>query len=125
MPKKTAHNKKILYGMAKGPWADFWAREREEMGESFSGRNIYDICPEPPKEARKWAREIADEIVKRNRKSLSDLYQLARADGFSDDEEDFGFHLGCQACGMGLRWDDDLTPNNTLEIEVPQREFYI
>ena len=126
MPKKINHNREILYGMAKGPWADFWAQREEEKGEHFSGMNIYDICPEPPRAAKAWARKIADRIVEMNEGlSLGALYLAARHDGFSHDEEDFGFYLGCEASGMGIRWDDDLTPNVNLEIKVPYNEIYI
>ena len=126
MPKKTIHDEEILYGMAKGPWADFWALREEKRGQHFGGMNIYDICPEPPAKAKAWARKIADQIVRMNEGlSLEALYLAARHDGFSEDREDFGFHLGCQASGMGIRWDDNLTPNVELEIKVPYNEFYI
>ena len=123
---KISHDREILYGLAKGPWADFWANRQEEKGRSFSQQNIYDICPEPPRAAKAWAQETADQIVAMNNSlSLEALYLAARHDGFSRSREEFGFYLGCQASGMGISWDDDLTPNNELKIEVPQREFYI
>ena len=123
---KNPHDREILYGMAKGPWADFWASRQEEKGKSFSQQDIYGLCPEPPHAAKAWAREIADRIVEMNGGlSLGALYLAARHDGFSHSREEFGFYLGCQASGMGISWDDDLTPDSELKIEVPQREFYI
>jgi hypothetical protein len=124
MSKKNPHDKEILYGMAKGPWADAWARGEEEKGARFSGQNIYDLCPEPPKAARDWAQRVADKIVAANDGlGLEALFLAARHEGFDKSREDFGFYLGCEACGMGIRWDDDLSTD--LKIEVPYDEFYI
>jgi hypothetical protein len=123
MSSKNPHNNEILYGMAKGPWADYWARAQEEKGRSFSGENIYDLCPEPPKWAKSWARKVADEIVKLNDGlSLATLFLAAREAGFNKSREDFGFYLGCQSAGMGISWDDDLSTD--MKIELPFREFY-
>jgi hypothetical protein len=125
MPRKNPHDREILYGMAKGPWADAWAREEEEGGRSFSGQNIYDICPEPPRAARSWARKVADKIVTANGGlALEALFLAAREAGFGKSREDFGFYLGCQACGMGIQWDDDLSSAGP-KIEVPYDEFFI
>ena len=33
---KISHDREILYGLAKGPWADFWANRQEERRRSFS-----------------------------------------------------------------------------------------
>jgi len=115
----------ILHGMSKGPWADAWAREEEERGRSFSGQNIYDICPEPPKAAKSWARKAADKIVTANGGlALEALFHAAQEAGFNKSREDFGFYLGCQACGMGIQWDDDLSSAGP-KIEVPYDEFFI
>ena len=123
MAARNPHNAEILYGMAKGPWADHWAQAQEERGRSFSGQNIYDICPEPPKTARSWARKLADGLVTANEGlGLEALFLAARNEGFYKSKEDFGFYLGCEACGMGIRWDDDLSTD--LKIAVPYREFY-
>ena len=124
MSSKNPHNREILYGMARGPWADHWANVQGERGRSFSGQNIYDICPEPPRMAKRWARRLADDIVSANDGlGLEPLFLAARNAGFDKSREDFGFYLGCEACGMGIRWDDDLSTN--LKIEVPYREFYL
>jgi hypothetical protein len=126
MPSKNSHNSEILYGMAKGPWADAWAQKQEEKGRSFSGQNIYDICPEPPRAAQRWARKLADEIVEANLHlgpGLEGLYLAAREAGFDKSREDFGFYLGCEACGMGISWDDDVSTD--LKIVVPYNEFFI
>lgn len=131
---KSERSKEILYGMAKGPWANFWAGRQEEKGWRFSGMNIYDLCPDPPRAAKTWARRVEDKIVELNEGlSLEALYLAARHDGFSQDRENFGFYLGCEASGMGIRWDDDLVPNLrrfrliavNLKIAVPYSEFYI
>lgn len=123
MPSKSEHNTEILYGMARGPWADHWSHVQEERGRSLSGQNIYDICPEPPRTAKAWARRLADSIVEANDGlGLEPLFLSARDAGFEKSREDFGFYLGCEATGMGIRWDDDISTD--LKIEVPYREFY-
>ena len=125
MPRKNPHDSEILHGMAKGPWADAWAQKQEEKGRSFSGQNIYDICPKPPRAARSWARKAADKIVAANGGlALEALFLAARHEGFDKTREDFGFYLGCQACGMGIQWDDDLSSAG-LTILVPYDEFFI
>jgi hypothetical protein len=126
MPRKreVAHDDEILHGMAKDPWASHWADEQEGKGSRLSGQNLYDICPEPPKWARLWARNLAADIVGANEGiSLDALYLAARHEGFDESGEDFGFYLGCQAAGMGIRWDDDVSTD--LKIEVTYDEFYI
>ena len=115
--------KNVLYGMAKGPWASWWANEQEEKGRSFSQQNIYDLCPEPPPKARKWAKDIFARIEALNNSTMDLLYGAAMRESFGKDPEAFGFYLGCQASGMGIRWDDDLSTD--LKIKVPQREFYL
>ena len=123
MAARNPHKAEILHGMAKGPWADHWAHAQKERGRSFSGQNIYDICTEPPKWARLWARNLAADIVSANEGlGLEALYLAARHAGFDKSREDFGFCLGCGAVGMGIRWDDDFSTD--LKIEVPYREFY-
>jgi len=125
MPGKSRnrHHSDILHGMAKGPWADHWAQSQEERGRSFSGQNIYDLCPEPPRWSKAWARKLADDIVEANDGlGLEPLFLAARDADFDKSREDFGCYLGCEATGMGIRWDDDLSTD--LKIEVPYREFY-
>jgi hypothetical protein len=129
--KIRAEHGDIIYGMAKGPWAEEWARNEEERGRSFSQQNIYDLCPEPPKVALDWAHEVAQTILGSNLEfkppsdplTLEHLYEAARQDGFRGDKEEFGFRLGCQATGMGIAWDDNHTPS--IEIVVPTIEFYV
>lgn len=128
MPKsrgKRQHVTEILRGMARGPWAIYWARREEEKGKRFSGTDIYYDSPEAPRWALKWARDLADKVVEVNDGvSLGDLYSAAVADGFVKDKETFGFYLGMQATGEGVRWDDDLVPNVSITIKVPSAEFY-
>ena len=121
------HDRNILRGMARGPWADTWAQEQEEQGESFSGMNIYDLAPEAPQWAEEWAERLADAIVEVNDTPLDHLFAGARAVGFAKDEETFGFYLGMQAVGHGIRWDDDVSSGRRptdLKIGVPSVEFY-
>jgi hypothetical protein len=120
---KMKHDLDILRGMARGPWANHWAAEQEEQGESFSGVDIYDAAPEAPRWAEKWAERLADAIVKINDTPLDHLFAGARAVGFPKDEEAFGFYLGMQAVGHGISWDDDVR-GSTLKIGVPSAEFY-
>ena len=51
------------------------------------------------------------------------VFNQAKREGFEGDAEEFGSYLGCEAAGMGIRWDDDLSTN--FKIEVPQQEFYV
>lgn len=125
MPRKTEHDRDILHGMSRGPWAVHWANREEERGKSFSGMDIYEAAPKAPRWAQKWARDLADKVVEANGgTSLADLYQAAASDGFAKDDETFGFYLGMQATGAGVRWDDDISPNTTVTIRVPSAEFY-
>lgn len=125
MPKKIAtHDPDILRGMARGPWAVHWANLQEERGRSFSGMDIYEEAPEAPRWVKKWALALADAIISLNGASLGEIYQAARGDGFAKDEESFGFYLGMQATGAGVRWDDDTSPNATISIKVPSDELY-
>jgi len=120
--RKTSHDRDILRGMARGPWADTWAQEQEEKGESFSGMDIYEIAPEAPRWAARWTERLADAIAEVNDTPLSHLFTAAKAVGFPRDEESFGFYLGMQAVGHGIRWDDDVSTD--LKIRVPSMEFY-
>jgi len=118
----SRHDTEILLGMARGPWADRWANEQEEAGESFSGQDIYELAPEAPRWAEAWAVRIADAIVKLNGASLDELYHVAQREGFSKDREAFGFYLGMQSCGHGVAWDDDFATD--VKIKLPSAEFY-
>jgi hypothetical protein len=122
-PKLSPSEADILYGMAKGPWASFWADREEEKGKSFSQQNIYDLCPKPPAKAKAWAKKLALEIITLNNSSLTDMLTVAQGEGFKGDPEEFGFYLGCQASGMGIAWDDDCSTN--VKFKIPQREFYV
>lgn len=124
--EQEAFRKQCLYGMAKGPWANWWANEQEEKGRSFSQQNIYDLCPEPPPAARKWARDVYEKIAFLNTyfpEGMTMIFAKAKSEGFAGNAEEFGFYLGCQVSGMGIAWDDDLSTN--YKIELPHQEFYI
>ena len=124
MPKtrKASHDRYVLRGMARGPWSNAWAQEQEEQGESFSGMDIYEAAPEAPRWAERWAKRLADAIVEINDAPLDHLFTAAKAVGFPRDQESFGFYLGMQAVGHGIRWDDDVSTD--LKIGVPSMEFY-
>ena len=127
MPKKIhskRHDSEILRGMSRGPWADLWATSQEEAGESFSGQDIYELAPEAPAWAKKWARSLADAIVNLNGElALEQIYEEAVNAGFARDKEAFGYYLGMQASGHGVRWDDDISRAN-LKIRYPSSELY-
>lgn len=121
----TKHDKEILGGIPRGVWADTWATEQEEKGHSFSGQEITSIAPKTPAWAKKWAQKIADEIVKLNNRSLDSLYEEVVACGYPHDKDQFGLHLGMQTAGHGISWEDDIPYGRcSLEIKLPQREFY-
>jgi len=123
--RRPAHDEEILRGMARGPWALRWANEEEERGTRFAGgTDLYEAAPEAPRWVARWARGLADAIVSLNDASLEELYEAARADGFAKDRESFGYYLGMQAEGNGVRWDDDVSPNATVTIRVPSIELY-
>jgi hypothetical protein len=118
----------ILYGLAKGPWACWWADRAEEKGRSFSGQDTYQECPEPPKGARDWARKVAAQIELVNGKGLPSLYQMAKKCGYPNSLESFGADLGLQVEGTGISWEDRLTGVErlwVLKIEIPYAEFYL
>ena len=116
------HDPEILKGMARGPWADHWATEQEEQGESFSGMDIYELAPDAPNWAEKWAQHLADAIMSLNKRTLEELYKIAQQAGFSRDREAFGFYLGMQSIGHGITWHDDF--NTDVKILLPSGEFY-
>ena len=96
--RRNRHHNDILHGISKGPWAEHWAQAQEERGRSFSGQNVYDLCPEPPRWARAWARKLADDIVEANDGlGLEPLFLAARDAGLDMSRENFGFCLGCEA----------------------------
>jgi hypothetical protein len=122
--KKIDHDSDVLRGMARGPWAVHWADREEERGITHSQEDLYEVAPEAPRWAQRWARDLADKVVEVNGgASLADLYQLAVSEGFARDEESLGFYLGMQATGAGVRWDDDLR-GTASKIRVPSCEFY-
>lgn len=122
--KSRGHDPDILEGIPRGVFADRWAQEKEEEGESFGGQDIMDIAPKTPASAKKWGREVADEIVRMNGKSLADLYELVIEHGYPHDKASFGFHLGMQTAGHGVSWADDTNlPYDT--IKLPSREYYL
>lgn len=123
------HDPDILEGLARGPYAIWWANRQEERGRSPSG-DVYEAAPRTPARAKKWAREVADGIVALNGRSLSELYDVASRLGYGDDREHFGSDLGLQVTGEGVSWTDDL-PSGTdyraaeSAIRLPRREFYL
>lgn len=122
----TSKDKSIIEGMAKLAWAMRWADEEEakEDGENFSGVDIYDAAPKPPKKAFDWAKSIGAEIAKDNGLTLTALYEKAKAAGFPNDAESFGADLSHKANGSGVDWNDRLTSANRFDIKVPRKEFY-
>lgn len=128
MGKTTKHDPEILAGIPRGVWADLWATEQEEKGRSFSGQEITSLAPRTPAFAKKWARKVADDIVRLNGKSLEELYdtvtdrELDRP--FPHDKDQFGLLLGMQAVGHGVSWSDDVRGLHHDAIELPHTEFY-
>lgn len=121
---RVEHDPEILRGIARGPWCVYWATQREEEGKSFSGQDIYEVAPEVPRWAERWAKKLADSIIELNGASLIDLYARATGEcGYSRDRESFGVHLGMQATGAGIRW-EDAARGGDLKILVPDYELY-
>lgn len=120
----------IIEGLAKLAWAMRWADEEEakEDGENFSGVDIYDAAPEPPKEAFKWAKEVAAQITKSNGATLTELFERAQEAGFPGDAESFGADLSHEANGTGIDWTDRVMGGGGRDlrhaIKVPRKEFY-
>lgn len=126
----SKHNKDILKGIARGPYAMEWAERQEERGRSFSGVDIYEAAPNTSAKAKKWGSGLADKIVLLNAKkfqdpsmSLEKMFEMAVAEGFAKDREAFGFYLGMQAIGHGVAWDDDIS-GSSIEFELPYAEYY-
>ena len=122
------HSPEIILGMARGVWAIHWADELEEAGESrsLSGQDIYEIAPETPAWAEKWAKKLAGSICHLNGdRSLDMLFREVKQAGFPRDQESFGYYLGMQAVGSGVHWTDDVPFGNSKpKILVPSYEFY-
>lgn len=116
------HDNNILLGMAKGPWADHWATIQEEKGKSFSGMDIYEAAPDPPRWAKAWAKRLADSMVLLNETPLALIYAAAQKAGFAKNAETFGFYMGMEAVGHGIHWTDDGADD--IKIKVPSMEFY-
>jgi hypothetical protein len=112
--------------MSRGVWALYWAQEQEEAGKSFSGTNIYEIAPDAPGWAEKWAEKLAGSICHLNGNlTLDHLYLTALEAGFPRDREAFGYNLGMQAIGSEVHWTDDISVGpDTPKILVPSYEFY-
>jgi hypothetical protein len=125
-PSGAHHDPEILFGMARGVWADLWATEAEEAGESFSGVDIYDAAPDAPDWAEAWAKKLAAAICHLNGdQKLDALFRAAKEAGFPRDREAFGYYLGMQAVGHGVHWTDDVPfTNSKPKILVPSYEFY-
>jgi hypothetical protein len=122
------HDSEILEGIPRGVWADFWAQEQEEKGRSFSGQEITSLAPKTPAWAKQWAREVADEIVKLNGKSLQDLYAMVAnrelTKPFPYARDQFGLLLGMETVGHGISWLDDTRGLPEDAIKLPSRQFY-
>jgi len=117
------HDPEIVEGMARGPWASYWASQAEEAGESLPGVDVYEAAPPTPAWAKRWARALAHAVVEANGSELETLYQAALTDGFPHDAESFGALLGLQATGSGVSWRDDVK-KTALMILLPRTEFY-
>jgi hypothetical protein len=72
----------IIRGMARGPWANYWASRQEEKGNSFSGMDLYEIAPKTPAWATKWAKNLAEEIVKLNRVTYEIIFVNANVEKY-------------------------------------------
>ena len=118
-----SHDPEILLGMARGPWACLWGDAEEEAGARLSGVDLYAEAPEAPEWAEEWAKKLAAAIVMLNSASLEEIYRAARQEGFAKDREAFGYYLGLQATGAGVRWNNDLSGSD-LKIKIPTTEFY-
>jgi hypothetical protein len=128
--RREKHDPEIIEGMARGNWADYWARKREEKGESFSQMDIYELAPKTSPLALAWARRAAGDVVQMNAgRSLDALYEQATALGYPHDKERFGIDLGLQIAGHGVSYTDRLPSSSWRQareaIKLPHREFYL
>lgn len=116
----------ILVGLIRAPWSDWWAREQEERGRSFSGQDVYDAAPGRfPRAAQLWGVRVANEIERMNGTTLAQLFAEAVQSGYPNDAEHFGADLGLQASGHGVSYMDDMPAGAPDFIKLPYREFYI
>jgi hypothetical protein len=129
-PIHETYDKEIIDAMAKLAWASAWADREEEKGRGskFSGRDIYDLVPQTPPAARKWARNVARELLSLNKvPSLTNLYEIAvNKWGYPSSPDRFGSDLAHGAVGSGVSWMDDImghTPDDA--IVIPHSEFYL
>ena len=129
---ETAYDAEILAGIARGPWASYWADREEERGRRLGGVDVYDAAPPAPRWAQRWARDAAGAIVHASTKdgrvpTLTELYERAQALGYARDAESFGSHLGMQFVGHGVGWTDDVRASRaetSAAISIPHGEFY-
>lgn len=129
-PIHETYDKEIIDAMAKLAWAVFWANREEEKGRSHSQMEIYDIVPATPPAARKWARNVAREMLALNKApSLTHIYRVALNHGYQKSADQFGGDLGHQAIGTGINWRDDIPMGHARvprdAIVVPNSEFYL
>jgi hypothetical protein len=73
----------IIRGMARGPWANYWAMRQEEKGKTLSGMDLYEVAPKTPAWATKWAKNLAEEIVKLNRAAYEMLFVKANVKDYA------------------------------------------
>lgn len=106
----------IVAGMAEIMWASEWSSHAEEHGcVSLSGRQILDIMPPVPAEAKKLASNLAKAFESKNGVPLTTLYAQALAADEAEGKggrrhsgpEHFGSDLALQDMGHGVSWFDD------------------
>jgi hypothetical protein len=125
---KGTYDKKILGAMAKAAWVDHWANREEEKGRSFSGQDLWEVAPSRiPSQAKKWAKEVAMRLLLDEKQAnLTALYLHAVSTfSYTGDPEKFGYHLGMQAMGHGVSWQDDAKGAHSSDIHPPYMEFYM
>ncbi len=121
--KSDPIEKEILEGIPRGVWSNLWATEQEEKGRSFSGQDITQAAPKTPTWAKTWAKDLSAKIVSDNSKTLAELFQYVKENGYPYDAVQFGLHLGMQAVGHGVSWSDDTKlPHSAIKIQ--HKEFY-
>ena len=127
------YGKRILEAMARAAFVSEWANKQEEKAQrtrkrlNWGGQDLMNLAPATNAAAKKWARDLATELVRKNNRTLDALiHDAARADGLDirvgqEYARKFGHYVAMMALGHGVGWWDD---HEKFPMVVPYSEFY-
>ena len=101
--------------------------QRTRKRLNWGGQDLMNLAPATNAAAKKWARDLATELVRKNNRTLDALiHDAARADGLDirvgqEYARKFGHYVAMMALGHGVGWWDD---HERFPMVVPYSEFY-